>query len=294
MAIGDQYAEGAFWFTRDGGALWRDLPTMYEFAFRTYGFDVYVDQPPTACYNWVDADGSGSGTLINFDASCSSDYEGIVLYEWDWDNDASYDATGITQSYDFGDTAPHTVGLRVTDTIAQTDIVTDTVQASAGSTDLLTEGFEGSGVPSGWLNVDNDGDTYLWNCSWDLSNHSGSQCASSASYVNYVGPLTPDNLLITPALDLTGYSTVDLSFWTAAQDNSYPSEHFEVWISTTGTDIGDFTDQVIDYTEIDDTWKEHNLGLSGYSGDTIYIAFRHNECTDWYRMNIDDVSVTGS
>jgi len=36
-AFGNQYADGAFWFTRDGGALWRDLPTMYEFTFRTYG-----------------------------------------------------------------------------------------------------------------------------------------------------------------------------------------------------------------------------------------------------------------
>jgi len=37
-AFGNQYDDGAFWFTRDGGALWRDLPTMYEFVFRTYGY----------------------------------------------------------------------------------------------------------------------------------------------------------------------------------------------------------------------------------------------------------------
>ena len=37
-AFGNQYDGGAFWFTRDGGGLWRDLPTMYEFTFRTYGF----------------------------------------------------------------------------------------------------------------------------------------------------------------------------------------------------------------------------------------------------------------
>jgi len=37
-AFGDQYPNGSFWFTRDGGGLWRDLPTMYEFCFRTYGY----------------------------------------------------------------------------------------------------------------------------------------------------------------------------------------------------------------------------------------------------------------
>jgi hypothetical protein len=36
-AFGDLYADGSFWFTRDGGGLWRDLPESYEFAFRTYG-----------------------------------------------------------------------------------------------------------------------------------------------------------------------------------------------------------------------------------------------------------------
>jgi hypothetical protein len=38
-AFGDQYSDGAFWFTRDSGGLWRDLPTMYEFCFRTFGYN---------------------------------------------------------------------------------------------------------------------------------------------------------------------------------------------------------------------------------------------------------------
>ena len=36
-AIGDLYDGGSFWFTRDGGGLWRDLPTMYDFTIRIYG-----------------------------------------------------------------------------------------------------------------------------------------------------------------------------------------------------------------------------------------------------------------
>jgi agmatine deiminase len=38
-AFGNQYDDGSFWFTRDGGDLWRDLPTMYDFSFKTYGYD---------------------------------------------------------------------------------------------------------------------------------------------------------------------------------------------------------------------------------------------------------------
>jgi hypothetical protein len=38
-AFGNQYDNGAFWFTRDGGGLWRDLPDTYEFVFRIYGYN---------------------------------------------------------------------------------------------------------------------------------------------------------------------------------------------------------------------------------------------------------------
>ena len=37
-AFNNQYDDGSFWFTRDGGNLWRDLPTMYEFTFKTFGY----------------------------------------------------------------------------------------------------------------------------------------------------------------------------------------------------------------------------------------------------------------
>ncbi len=87
------------------------------------------DYPPTACYMWADADGGGSGTLINFNAECSMDDYGLVYYKWDFDNNGVYDAQGITQSHDFGDTDPHTVVLQVTDTSSQTDICSITVKA---------------------------------------------------------------------------------------------------------------------------------------------------------------------
>ena len=38
-AFGNQYDNGSFWFTRDSGNLWRDLPTMYEFTFKTYEYN---------------------------------------------------------------------------------------------------------------------------------------------------------------------------------------------------------------------------------------------------------------
>jgi uncharacterized repeat protein (TIGR01451 family) len=90
--------------------------------------------PPTAAYTWVDADAGGTGTLIDFDASGSSDDNGITTYEWDWDNDGSYDYTGgPTASHDYGDCNAHDCTLRVTDTASQTDTMTKTVRANAGN-----------------------------------------------------------------------------------------------------------------------------------------------------------------
>ncbi|PNX45776.1 MAG: hypothetical protein BV459_07740, partial [Thermoplasmata archaeon M11B2D] len=94
-----------------------------------YLLEILMDFPPVACYTWIDADGMGPGTIINFNATCSSDDNGIITYEWDWNNDGVYDATGIIQSYNFGDTNQHTVTLRVTDTIGQMNSVSHTVQA---------------------------------------------------------------------------------------------------------------------------------------------------------------------
>ncbi len=168
------------------------------------------------------------------------------------------------------------------------------ITVSADKATIFEEDFEDPGLPSGWLNIDDDGDSYDWNCSYTYTPYNGLECAASASYINDVGALTPDNWLITSAIDLTGYSSIELSYWVAAQDPDWAGEHLEVWVSNTGTDLSDFTDQVDDYTETDDVWKERNVDLSAYVGDTIYLAFRHCEVTDMFWIKIDDITVSGT
>ena len=57
------------------------------------------------------------GTAINLDASASHDPDGtIVSYNWDLDNDGSYDdATGESVSHSWDDNGVYTIGLEVTD-----------------------------------------------------------------------------------------------------------------------------------------------------------------------------------
>jgi hypothetical protein len=159
---------------------------------------------------------------------------------------------------------------------------------------FLQEGFENADLPSGWTTIDNDGDGNDWyillnsqSSSGSFNVHSGEGHITSASYAGVA--LTPDNWLITPAVSLTG--TPKLSFWVAGQDPSYAAEYFAVYISTTGATVADFTTELTHGTATGDM-TEYTADLSAYAGQTVYIAFRHYNVSDMFRLNLDDVVIS--
>ena len=242
--------------------------------------DAYNDIAPVTTYIYP-----GESRQLTFEdfepANMSIGISGIVIYTVVGDSNMAWDtyAANDIGTASFQLTYIHDVKVK------------DILHPPKGDRVLLTEGFEGTGLPTGWLAVDNDGDSYNWDCDWTYTPHGGVQSAASASYINGVGALTPDNWLITPALNTYGS---DLTYWHAAQDPAWASDHVEVWVSTTGTTVpGDFTDMVDEFTETSSTWSQRTVDLADYDGETIYIAFRHCECTDWYWIKIDDVEVTG-
>ena len=162
---------------------------------------------------------------------------------------------------------------------------------------LLQEGFETGTLPTGWTTIDNDGDTYNWDPAYLYGQtgyaHTGDGMISSASYAS--AALTPDNWLITPAVTLSANAT--LTFWVCAQDASWAGEHYGVYISTTGTAISNFTllfEETMDANggaRTQGAWKQKTVNLASYTGQTIYIAFRHFNCTDMFHLNLDDVAI---
>ena len=80
------------------------------------------------------------GTLINFDASGTSNGDGISSYEWDWDDDGTYEASGISASHSYSSKGDQTVTLKVTDTYGQTDTVTKTVSVGEQTNNDATQG----------------------------------------------------------------------------------------------------------------------------------------------------------
>ncbi|MBR5059666.1 MAG: choice-of-anchor J domain-containing protein [Clostridia bacterium] len=152
--------------------------------------------------------------------------------------------------------------------------------------------FDGDNALNGWTFLDADGDAYNWLLyTYDTDDnycHSFPRVLSSASYENQVGALTPDNWAITPPILIPEDGI--LSFWFLAQDVLWAGDKVGVYIGDT-TDIEDMV-KLADYVT-DDQYLPHQIDLGEYAGKVKYIAFRHYDCTDFFRCNIDDVSVSG-
>ncbi|NLL27685.1 MAG: PKD domain-containing protein, partial [Bacteroidales bacterium] len=161
---------------------------------------------------------------------------------------------------------------------------------------MFFEGFEGGVIPAGWTTNDVDGDGYNWfvDTSGASKTHSGKGAIVSASWLKDVGALTPNNWLITPAIDLSNTSdSYDLKYYVIGQDPSYSQEHYGVYVSTTGTNPANFT--LLFEETLPSGMQEYEarkISLNAYKGNsTVYIAFRHFNSSDVFRINLDDVGV---
>jgi|GEM_PF-1438862 len=150
-----------------------------------------------------------------------------------------------------------------------------------------TEGFA-NGIPNCWENIDADGDGHVWE--W-LDFGSESYAVSYSMDMSSFAALTPDNYLVTPQILLPEDAV--LSFEVMTADMSSPAEKYSVLISTTGTDLDDFTALHTETLTVSDlNPRTVTLSLSSYAGENIYIAFRHWDSTMQAAIAIDNVSVS--
>lgn len=157
------------------------------------------------------------------------------------------------------------------------------------------ESFEGDTValPSCWQAIDADGDGN----GWEIFNEptvafDGENTVVSFSYDNPTfTALTPDNYLITPELSIaTGDS---LYYVVRTLDANFPAEKYSVLVSTTGTEVADFTDEL--FTEVleSNLYEGRTVNLTAYAGQSIYIAFRHYDSTDNFGFVLDAIALPG-
>jgi len=196
----------------------------------------------------------------------------------------------------------------------------------AMSAQIWEEGFEGGDYndfdinPIGsWTQHDLDGDTTYGSADYDFENESyvGTAIVFNPSLATpdasadedwqvrsgdrglwmFAGsgdvsgtPLNND-YIITPQIDLTGASGSFFTFFAKSITDQYGLERFNVLVSNTGTEVGDFTDVGGEEFQAPvGAYQAYNIDISAYDGEQIYIAI-HYVAQDSFILQMDDFSV---
>ena len=192
------------------------------------------------------------------------------------------DIVGVALSNDITVTAPTNFEISLTeDGTYASSLTIPHETGSKGNRNITTWNFD-DGLGS-WTTVDADGDGNNWyhNTTTSQTHNESAGAVTSASYSG--GALTPDNWLISPQVELGG----TFSMWACPQDAAWPQEHFGIFVSTTDANPSSFT-KLNEWTCQAGVWKQYSVDLRLYAGQTGYIAVRHFDCTDKFRLNVDD------
>ncbi|MBE0638697.1 MAG: choice-of-anchor J domain-containing protein [Bacteroidales bacterium] len=154
----------------------------------------------------------------------------------------------------------------------------------------FSENFE-SLPPEGWEAYNVDGGGEEWGPS-TAQNHTPGGTTSAFHDFGLSGYME-DGWMVTPAINLPEFYSVQLSFWSY---NLWPTYYFKnsVLVSTgSGNPAdGDFI-EVWAATAVTSEWEQTEIDLSNYAGNAVYIAFRY-EGDDAHAWHLDDVMVDGS
>lgn len=147
----------------------------------------------------------------------------------------------------------------------------------AGNDTLLNESFEGD--LTGWSYADNDGDAwsiYNEDATYDVA-HSG----TSGVGVLF-NPSGNDDWLITPQMALPSTATnITFSLWARSHSDSW-LEDFNVKLSTTGNALSGFSVTLGSVTNASATWTQYTYDLTGYTGESVYLALQCVSVDDYY------------
>ena len=174
------------------------------------------------------------------------------------------------------------------------------LNAQCDSTLPISENFsDATAIEFCWDFIDSDGDGY----GWHIVNLDGNPGLVSESYTGATGSLTPDNWVITNAIDLTSYNTssnVKLDWKVRTPDWSFDQERYTVYVAT-GNKISDFLESPMSVFENLDnsdaaglSYANRSLDISSLAGNIVYVAFRHWASVFQNQINIDDVAISAS
>jgi gliding motility-associated-like protein len=160
--------------------------------------------------------------------------------------------------------------------------------------------FENWDDAQAWTTNDADGDGNDWQIADFVdvdptTNLDGfGSAVFSESWDDFTGlAVTPDNYLISPALNLSGLSgSLQLNYEVAAVDPAFPNEFYTLYVIT---DTSDFNTAVEIHSEMITVGNQiFNLtfDISAFLGQSaVHIMFRHHNSTDNFRIAFDNIGV---
>ena len=290
---------------------------VYDQDTWTYLGSHEIDTTQDECPIPVITTWSMTGDGVNFDGT---NQDGVTGYQIEYSTSTFTPGDGTATVYEF-DAFPHTMtGLQPSTTYYFTirsicgdnyseweqnpdnngdgpDAYTTTTCPSSYSLPYLNDFND----PVAWTSCqtfnDNDGDGNFWFYqAFDAD--TADLSANSASYINGVGPLTPDNWVIMGPIDLTNHTDALLEWEVRGFDASWCNENYSVYVGSSNN-YSDLLGSSVSYTETISgdacgSWANRSLDISAATGDLVYIGLRHHGVTDMYILNIDNISVTSS
>lgn len=162
---------------------------------------------------------------------------------------------------------------------------------------VLDEDFEQGAFRPSWAIVDVDGHTpdpavEFVSAAHVVTDEFEPGVNFGAYSTSWYAPLDQaDDWMMTPQITLGVGSVLSWDGW--APDQSYP-DGYEVYVSTTGNTVADFTDPPIFAIDDEaDPFAPHmvDLAMAGYANEDVYIAFRNNSDDDFILV-LDNIRVT--
>jgi hypothetical protein len=152
-------------------------------------------------------------------------------------------------------------------------------------------------IPSNWTQNNVDGNSVFYNYevllhignnAW-VTNDSLPKDASHGNYLIstswYLPSGTSNDWIITPTFTVPNNARLK---WDASGSSS--KESYYVAVSTTGTLTSDFTQIIANIPAEDFAWQTHDISLSAFTGQTIYIAFVYTSSSK-ILLRLDNISV---
>jgi hypothetical protein len=163
---------------------------------------------------------------------------------------------------------------------------------------ILFEDFN-AGFPAGWQTIDEDGlvpyndpavnfitDSWVMHEDYDTLGINDSVLIST-SWFETAG--TADNYIVLPSLTLGAFGNY-ISFDCKSKDQSYHDD-FEILFSYSS--LNAFTSNPVIFDSVGPSyWTNYTVSLdsAGITGQTVYLAFRHN-AYDQFILEIDNIKV---